>query len=189
MVDFPDMDAPAPRPRLATVEDARRIAEVHVQARRAAYRDLVPAAILAAERVEDREVRWLSRLADREGRCWLLGDRAGLFGFAYTAPTMDDGLGADCAELYSIYLLGDRVGRGFGRLLTTHALDDLGARGFAEVVLWYAEKNLRAARFYAAAGFVADPRVGPTPLRNTGLLRRRLRRELRGNDVVAGAEP
>ena len=79
--------------RLATVERARRIAEVHVRARRAAYRGLMSPALLAAESVDDREERWRCRLADPEGRCWLLSHEGGLCGFAYTAPTMDEGLG------------------------------------------------------------------------------------------------
>lgn len=165
------------------MHDIRRIADVHVRARRSAYRALVPASILAAEDVAEREVRWQKRLADPVGRCWLLTDESGLFGFAYTAPTQDDDLSREVAELYALYLLGERVGAGFGRHLVTHALDDLRARSFPEVVLWCAVENSRALRFYRSAGFELDARVDGEPLGDTGLTKRRLRQAL----TVAGA--
>ena len=168
------MSASLSDPRLATVDDARRIAEVHVRARRSAYRDLLPASLLAAENVEDRELRWMKRLADSEARCWLLDDDDGVFGFAHTARTMDVDLDPDCAELFALYLLPERIGHGFGRLLTTHAVEDLTTRRFGEVVLWFAEENLSAARFYAAAGFEVDPRAERAPFGETGLTKRRL---------------
>lgn len=173
------MSRPVPDLRLATGEDARRIAEIHVRARRAAYRDLIPAPQLAAENVESRRVRWMRRLSDPEGRCWLLIEGTDLLGFAYTARTADEGLGRDCAELFALYLVPEGTGRGLGRLLTGHALGDLESRGFAEVVLWFAEENLVAARFYETAGFEPDPRVPTVPFGDTGLSKRRLRRVLR----------
>ena len=164
--------------RAATPEDARRIAEVHVAARRAAYRGLIPGAQLAAESVEERTGRWTDRLSDRQGRCWLMTDPWGLLGFAYTAPSRNEGLAPATAELFSIYLLPSATGRGLGRLLTEHALEDLKERGFSEVVLWYAQENVVAGRFYAAAGFVPDERVATIPFGDTGLTKRRLRRPL-----------
>lgn len=149
-----------------------------MRARRAAYRGLIPAPLLAAESVDDRELRWRKRLSNPEGRCWLLGDGTGVFGFAYTAPPMDDDLERDSAELHALYLLEERIGAGHGRRLVRHALDDLRRRGYREVVVWYAEENDPAARFYAAAGFEPDPRIGRTPLGDTGLRRRRLRQAL-----------
>lgn len=149
-----------------------------MRARRAAYRDLIAAPLLAAENVEDRQSRWTRRLSDAEGHCWLLSDGTGLLGFTYTARPADAGLGPDCAELFALYLVPESIGRGFGRLLTTHALADLERRGFAEVVLWFAEENLVAARFYRAAGFEPDPRVRAVPFGETGLSKRRLRRLL-----------
>ena len=149
-----------------------------MRARRGAYRQLLSAAQLAHESVDDRERRWTERLSDGEGRCWLLSDDSGLFGFAYTAPARDEDLGSDTAELVALYLLPDRVGRGFGRWATRRALDDLEKRGFVEVVLWVAAENARAVRFYAAAGFETDGRSPPLPFGETGLTRVRLRRSL-----------
>ena len=112
----------------------------------------------------------------------MLEDGAGLFGFAYTAPTMDEDLEADRAELYALYLLEHRVGLGFGRHLLAHAVDDLRRRGYPEVVLWYAVENVPAGRFYAAAGFEIDPRIERMAFGDTGLTRCRLRQVLSGSD-------
>lgn len=162
-------------PRLARPSDIKRIADVHVRARRAAYRGLIPEEVLAREDVDARERQWLHRLSTPQGRCWLLDAESGLRGFAYTAPASDPDLGPWIVRLYAVYLLEEWTGSGLGRHLMTHALDDLAVRGFTEVVLWYAEENERAGRFYRAAGFEVDPRVARAPFKDTGLHQRRLR--------------
>jgi ribosomal protein S18 acetylase RimI-like enzyme len=167
------------RLRRATIEDARTIAEVHVRARRAAYRNLMSPGLLAAESVDDREGRWVRRISDRDARCWLASDENGLVGFAHTARASDPDLGPDDAELCALYLLPEWTGRGLGRFLTAVALHDLGARGFTAVVLWVAVENAPAARFYEFAGFEPDPRANVVPFGDTGLTKRRLRRSLR----------
>ncbi len=49
---------------LGRIRDARRVAEVHVRARKAAYRDLVAASVLARDTPDRRERQWRQRLAD-----------------------------------------------------------------------------------------------------------------------------
>ncbi len=144
--------------RPATVEDARAIAALHVAAWRAAYRGLMPDALLEALSVDERARSRAEALARPQPgvSTWVLegGEGGELLGFAVTGPVRDDDLDpARAGEVRAIYLAPDQVGRGHGRALMTHVLDDLRAGGFAEVVLWVLEGNERAERFYARAGF------------------------------------
>ena len=50
--------------RAATVADARAIAEVHVEGWRWGYRDLLPATVLDALDVDEREAWWAANLTD-----------------------------------------------------------------------------------------------------------------------------
>ena len=165
-------------PRLASAADAGAIARVHVAARTAAYRDLLPPDALASEDVEARRVLWVRRLGNADGRCWVIEEPAGPFGFAFTSPARDEDVGPQCAELIALYLAPEHHARGHGRRLVDHALDDLARRGFDEVVLWVADENVAATGFYAKIGFVVDTRQPVLPFGDTGLNKRRLRRQL-----------
>lgn len=151
---------------------------VHVAARRAAYRSLVPAAALGTDTIARRTAQWEQRLADPRSRCWLLSSGTELAGFVHSAPADDPDLGDDSVEVKALYLLDHVVGRGWGRLTLTHALRESAEAGYREVVLWCAVKNGRAVRFYQAAGFRTDDRALEAPLGETGLTKRRLRRDL-----------
>lgn len=168
-------DRPGPTIELGTLEDVRRVAEVHVRSRACAYRELVPASIMARDTIERRVAQWTKRLSDAEGRLWLASRGSDVIGFAYTAPARDDELDAACGEVRALYLLEDWTGRGLGRTLLAHALEELWGRGCPEVVLWCAEENGRALRFYQRMGFTLDPRVSGSALGDTGLTKRRLR--------------
>ena len=136
--------------RRATAADAPRIANLAVRAWDAAYRGLLPDAVLDARTVAEEEKEWRAYLDDEpEGfRTWLTRD-----GFARTGPSDD---AARAGEVYGLYVEPDRIGTGAGRALFAHAVEDLAARGFPLATVWVFEGNERALRFYATAGFEPD---------------------------------
>ena len=142
--------------RLATAADARRIAELHVRTWRAAYRGLLPDALLASQSVEKREPQWRHW---NEGhalrRIWLVEREDTLLGFAATGPSRDHDAAA-AGEVYAIYLDPGVIGTGVGRDLFAHASAALGAQGFTRATLWVLESNARSRRFYEAAGWRPD---------------------------------
>jgi len=158
-------DATAPAVRLARPDDAEAIADAHVRGWRAAYRGLVPDAILDGLSVERRAVSWRDTIesqlaaASPAGRTWVVEE--GLVkGFAATGAIRDGsdepgGL-AGAGEVLAIYLAPEARGRGLGRVLISHAVDDLCARAFDPIVVWVFEANMDARRFYEAAGFRPD---------------------------------
>ena len=148
------------RIRLATVEDASAIGELHVRSREFAYRGLMPDESLdrtIAAR-DDRIARWRSNLATAgpDVRCWLAEDDDVVVGFASTGASRDGDAAPYTGEVLAIYLDPVVIGRGMGRTLFQHAIDDLLRRGFAPLTLWVLDENQRARHFYEAAGWFAD---------------------------------
>jgi len=133
--------------RLATLADARAIAELHVASWRAAYVGILPPAYLEGLSVEEREAGWRSRLA--AGRqVWLARD-----GFAAAGSSRDDDATAGDAEIYAIHVHPASWRRGVGRDLLAAACAALAP---APITLWVIEGNARARAFYQAAGFRLD---------------------------------
>jgi RimJ/RimL family protein N-acetyltransferase len=147
----------ARRVRLARPADAADLADVHVRSWQAAYRGIVPDAILDGLSVERRAAWWRETLAtDRTLRVWVVEHDGRVAGFAATAPRRDDDLPPDAGEVESIYLAPEAWSRGLGRAVLAAAVDDLGERGFEPLVLWVLTLNERARRFYEAAGWRPD---------------------------------
>jgi GNAT superfamily N-acetyltransferase len=150
--------------RPATVEDARAVAEVHVEGWRWGYRDLLPADVLDALRIEGREEMWIGALTDpREGQeCFVADVEPGrVIGFVATGPADDDFAAppSGAGEVYAIYLRHAVQGTGVGRALFARATEAMRSFGFSTAVLWVFEANAMARRFYEAAGWAPDGAV------------------------------
>jgi ribosomal protein S18 acetylase RimI-like enzyme len=146
------------RIREATIEDAPRIAEIHVRAWQAAYRGHLSDAYLDGLRVEDRlemHRRSLER-SDSDRRTWVAEVEGGVIGFAVTGPSEDGDADDRTGEVYAIYVIPDKIGTGIGRDLFAHAVEDLRSRGFSAATLWVLETNELARRFYERAGWSFD---------------------------------
>jgi GNAT superfamily N-acetyltransferase len=150
--------------RRATPGDATALATVHVRSWQAAYRGLMPDEVLDGLSVERRAVMWraiiksglpghvvLVAQGDGDGR-----DGDALCGFAHVGPGRDADLGAETAELTSLYLLSEVWGRGAGRALMAAAVDAMRDAGYVSAVLWVLVTNERARRFYEIAGWSCD---------------------------------
>jgi ribosomal protein S18 acetylase RimI-like enzyme len=146
--------------RPAGPDDADAIASVHVASWQAAYRGLMPDAVLDGLSVERRADMWRQILAPgRTGHVVLVAageDGTGMSGFAHGGPGRDADLEPGTAELFSIYLLPGDWGRGAGRALMDGVLEGLGQQGYTAAVLWVLVGNDRARRFYEIAGWSGD---------------------------------
>jgi GNAT superfamily N-acetyltransferase len=167
--------------RLATIDDAERIAEVHVRSWQSAYPGLMPQPYLDAQDVTQRATQWQRWLLEPPPRLHVfVADHAddgpaggarpkGIVGFAVVSPyRVEDGEahpGEHVGELGAIYALADHWGTGVGRGLMDAAVAALADEGYTEAVLWVIEGNARARRFYEAAGWEPD---GATKLDQRG---------------------
>jgi ribosomal protein S18 acetylase RimI-like enzyme len=143
--------------RGATRADARAIAEIHVAAWRAAYRELMPQSYLASLSVDDRARKWEKTIAKPGPAQLALAELDGeLAGFCLYGPTRDRVEAADVAEIYAVNVHPARWRQGAGRLLCAHALNEAAAREHTSMTLWVMSGNGRARRFYRHLGFSSD---------------------------------
>jgi ribosomal protein S18 acetylase RimI-like enzyme len=159
--------------RRAQLEDAEPIAEIHVRSWQGAYQGLIPQDYLDGLDPARRLAFRVERLKDADwahGGCLVItGDDGDVAGFADVGRTRDTGAGAGSdgdsgtagdtggiAEVMAIYLAPAAWGTGLGRELMRASLRHLTDCGYREVTLWVLASNVRARRFYEAAGFRPD---------------------------------
>jgi len=150
--------------RPARIDDAARIAEIHVLGWQGGYRGLMPQDFLDSLDPAPRLARWIQSLRGADwsrGGCLVVADDDGMLaGFANVGQSRDDDAASGkVGEVMAIYLAPDAWGKGFGRELMTAALAQLAKLGYDEVTLWVLDTNARAQRFYEAAGFRLDGAV------------------------------
>lgn len=144
--------------RPAVREDAPDLARVHVASWRAAYRGIMPDAVLDELSEEAFEARWRQSVEQAQ-RSTLVGEVGGqVIGFASTGPSRDaDAVPLHTGELYGLYLDPRVWGQGMGRALCNAALQKLLVDEFVEATLWVLEANVRARSFYEQLGFHLEP--------------------------------
>ena len=144
--------------RDAVVDDARAIAEVHVESWRWAYRGQLPEETLDGLDVAEREAGWLAVLAsnDAHARVIVAQSAERVVGFASIGAVRDGDASAGTGELYAIYVAEGVAGTGVGRDLLLRSTTTLGEKGFERATLWVLETNQRARRFYEREGWAWD---------------------------------
>ncbi|HKX76327.1 MAG TPA: GNAT family N-acetyltransferase [Acidimicrobiia bacterium] len=139
--------------RPATIDDADSIASVHIRSWQAAYSEILPAEFLAGLSYERRRLRWRENLIAGDTSTLVVETPEGeVVGFASVGSGAEVGLG----ELYAIYLEPRLWGTGLGRRLMAATDELLLQSGFSAATLWVFADNLRARRFYEAAGWTHD---------------------------------
>jgi GNAT superfamily N-acetyltransferase len=142
--------------RLAVPEDARAVAEIHVEAWRAAYAAILPEAFLASLTVSSRQAFWEQFFAEKRGdlQVAIAGDR--MLGWINTGLCRDVGAASDEAEIWAFYVAPEAWSTGVGRELWVSTRARLLEQGHRMCHLWVLAQNDRAIRFYKAAGFDWD---------------------------------
>ncbi|BBH68669.1 N-acetyltransferase [Actinoplanes sp. OR16] len=138
--------------RPAVPADAEGLAEVHVRTWQAAYRGLMPQAFLDGLSVASRAATWRGRLDGIAAPRAVLVLDPGVSGFVTVGP----GSSPSTGHLFAIYVLPSLWGTGGGRQLMEAGVASLTASGFTSATLWVLSGNVRARRFYEAAGWHAD---------------------------------
>ncbi len=141
--------------RVATSDDARTIAEIHVASWQEGYRGQLPDGFLKSLSIDARQARWAQSL--RDGAGVLLAEQAGeAVGFVMFGPSRDDDAPTNCAEIWALYVHPSACSTGVGRKLHDGALAALAAEGSTAAALWVLHSNDRARRFYARLGWHLD---------------------------------
>lgn len=141
--------------RPGRIEDAPRIARVHVDSWRATYPGIVPEDYLAAVSYEDFEARWRGWLGDEpsvRATFWVAESTAGeIAGFASGGPRRDESYHHYESELYTAYLSRQHQRRGLGRRLLGAVAGGLLADGKRSMLAWVLAEN-PSRPFYEAVG-------------------------------------
>jgi GNAT superfamily N-acetyltransferase len=147
--------------RAARPEDARPVAEVHVDSWRHTYRGVLPDEYLDRLSVDDRESMWLGAFADPDPKSGALVAEADghLVGFASFGLSRDEDVPDGTGEVPAIYVEPAALGTGVGRELFAAVTETLRDAGFTRATLWVLEANASARRFYEKAGWSWDGAV------------------------------
>ena len=139
--------------RPATAADALGIAQVRVDAWRTTYRGMMPAAYLAAMRVEDSHALWERVLtaAPNTTSTVVAAVDGRVAGFASALMLPEPKFGLD-AELTAIYLDRDRQRTGLGTRLLAAVLAAQRRHGATGLLTWVIAGNRGARAFYERYG-------------------------------------
>jgi GNAT superfamily N-acetyltransferase len=139
--------------RLARLDDAPAIAEVHVASWRTTYKGIFSDTLLDSLSVNKREQSWRETLALPEPNSVTLvacNVDGRIVGFISGGAERTGRLGYE-GELYAIYLLQLAQRQGLGTLLVLHFVRELRARGFGSMAVWVLAAN-PFRKFYEALG-------------------------------------
>ncbi len=141
----------------AAVDDAHRIAEIHVATWQVAYAGILPDDYLAGLSVEKRAAYWREEIPLGKQNVAVARRGDTICGWVSYGPSRDKDAVPGAAEIWAIYVAPEYWSGGAGRQLWLHAQAHLAEQGFQSVSLWVLAANSRAIDFYAKAGFAPDP--------------------------------
>lgn len=147
--------------RAPEVDDARGMAEVHVQAWRVGYDGLLPDAHLAGLDVDRGTERWRTTILDgADGSTALLaeveGRVAGITQFGAYREVDGQPTPPGLSELWMLNVHPDFWGGGVAQALMAEIVVRLGERPEPSAALWVLDGNVRGRRFYEKEGWSAD---------------------------------
>jgi ribosomal protein S18 acetylase RimI-like enzyme len=141
----------------ASLADCRSVAQIHVDAWRAAYVGILSDEFLAGLSVDQREAM-LEEAVTRGSPVVLVAKVAGeVAGWVAFGSSRDERAPAERGEVWAIYIAPAAWSLGVGRGLLIEAMQAMAQCGYREASLWVMRDNARAIRFYSRAGMTEDP--------------------------------
>jgi len=141
---------------LASLSDCRAIAQIHVDAWRAAYAGILSADYLDSLSVDERDSMWRTVVERGSPRLLIAKTKEQLAGWVAFGESRDKGAAADCGEIWAINVTPSAWSKGVGRTLLQAARAQLAQTGYRAVSLWVIRDNTRAILFYRTAGFTRE---------------------------------
>jgi ribosomal protein S18 acetylase RimI-like enzyme len=143
--------------RKATFADAKRIAQIHVETWRAAYRGQMPDAVLDALDINKRTTLWNKNLATQSHGVSVAELGKQIVGFCHLGSSRDtDSNSKEIGEIIAIYVHPEFWRKGAGKALCRHSLNEARLQNYVAVTLWVLSSNTTARNFYEAIGFCLD---------------------------------
>jgi ribosomal protein S18 acetylase RimI-like enzyme len=139
--------------REACIEDAERIAIVHVESWKTTYKGIISESYLSSLSIEKRLKNWLWTFGNLNvhEKIFVAEDREdNIIGFSSGGRSRNDEFKHD-GELYAIYLLRDYQRLGIGKMLFNSVVESLKDNGYSSMMLWVLKDNPSVA-FYKLQG-------------------------------------
>lgn len=124
--------------RKAELQDAKRLAHVHVHSWRTTYQGIVSDEYLQSLSVEEREGKWTQILSGSHDTHVCMVEEDEIVGFVSFGKERS---GEFEGELYAIYLLKNHQGKGIGEKLFDIAVSGLKKQGFNTMWIWVLKEN------------------------------------------------
>lgn len=138
--------------RLASPDDAARLAEVHIISWQHAYRGIFPDEFLTNLDLDRRRKFFSERLRAGDS-VFVAVAQEEVVAFCWPAASSEDGWG----EILSIYAHPDHWGDGHGRAVLEEGETHLKGQGYDRALLWVLRDNARARGFYERLGWELRP--------------------------------
>ena len=137
--------------RLATPDDADAIERVRTDTWRAAYRGLMPDAVLDRLGYDGARRRQQMAATGADQFALVAEHDLEVVGFAYGGPSRVEDA-AHPGEIYAIYVLPSHQGHRHGSALMRIGARELLARGWRGMLIWVLRENLPSRTFYERMG-------------------------------------
>ncbi|MCL2397022.1 MAG: GNAT family N-acetyltransferase [Defluviitaleaceae bacterium] len=135
--------------------DITRVAEIHVFARRSAYRDIVPDDYLFNANNVSKRMEELNETMHNSAEESYVFDDGIVKGFTSFGQCRDDGK-SSAFELLALYVDPMMQRQGIGTALISFFEQNAVQHGFKEVCYWVFEKNASARALYEKLGYRPD---------------------------------
>ncbi|QSX06277.1 GNAT family N-acetyltransferase [Sedimentibacter sp. zth1] len=141
---------------LATIQDVERIALIHTESWKVAYKNIIPTDKLEEmTKIEPRTKMWAKLLTEYKDSTYVYKLNDEIIGYFTIGKSRDSDL-QDAYELIGIYFHPDFYGRGYGNKMMEFLMENVKHRGFNKIFLWVFKENERAIRYYKKFGFEFD---------------------------------
>jgi GNAT superfamily N-acetyltransferase len=141
--------------------DEDSLAYVQTESWKAAFREIVPADILAECTALESTAAIYRRILDEGfGNGYLMELDGKPHCIAWWSVARDANM-AGYAELICLHSLQENWHKGYGRAMMERVLADVKKAGYEKLVLWVFENNTRAIQFYKSFGFEPSGRRRP----------------------------
>jgi GNAT superfamily N-acetyltransferase len=127
--------------RTANIDDARAIAQVHVDTWRTTYAGIVPDAYIRDLSYERRERQWQEFYLKPEPRSHVLVALVEETIVGFSCWGEERGAGEQNGEVFAIYLLSKFHGQGIGKELFFRSFATMLEEGFSSVTVWALADN------------------------------------------------
>lgn len=154
--------------RPARIDDTLQLAQIHLQAWRAAYADLLSARYLSdlSAGVARRAATLEAAIVSGVPAVWVVEQAGQPVAWASFGSSRDADALPSTGELRAINLLPQVWSQGIGRQLWQQVSRQLSDAGFTQATVWVIRGNQRALDFYDAVGFAEEPDTAKTIVEN-----------------------